>query len=180
MKVYFMPRVRAFVTKESPEEMMTRLTSRLGLDKPWAKITQFLSRLLPGDKPEIEIAAVDCAPGAQNRLKIYFRTDLLSYSHMEYLLTLGGSLATADVSTVRVLWAALTDGTPAGSSRYFRSGLIYYELRPDQDSPSSKVYLPVQRYFSNDLAVSKAISRLDHISGFSAANPYPRFAQTVL
>jgi DMATS type aromatic prenyltransferase len=136
MKVYFMPRVRAFVTKESPEEMMTRLTSRLGLDKPWAKITQFLSRLLPGDKPEIEIAAIDCASGAQNRLKIYFRTDLLSYSHMEYLLTLGGSLATADVSTVRVLWAALTDGTPAGSSRYFRSGLIYYELRPDQDSPS--------------------------------------------
>lgn len=178
LKVYFMPRIRALVTKESPEEMMTRLTSRLGLDKPWAKITRFLSRFLPGDGPKIDIVAVDCAPGAQNRIKIYFRTDLLSYSHMEYLLTLGGSLASADVSTARLLWTALTDGTPAGSSRYFRSGLIYYELRPDCDDPTSKVYLPVRRYFPNDLEISKSIERLD--SRFSVPAAYSCFAQTIL
>ncbi|KAJ7310851.1 tryptophan dimethylallyltransferase-domain-containing protein [Mycena albidolilacea] len=177
LKVYFMPRIRALVTKESPEEMMTRLTSRLGLDKPWAKITRFLSRFLPGDGPKIDIVAVDCVPGAQNRIKIYFRTDLLSFSHMEYLLTLGGSLASADVSTARLLWTALTDGTPTGSSRYFRSGLIYYELRPDRDDPTSKVYLPVRRYLENDLEISKSIERLG--SRFSVPAAYSCFAQTI-
>lgn len=187
MKVYFMPRVRTLVTKESPEDMLTHVTSRLGLEKPWAKIMHFLSRFVPGDRPSIEIVAVDCVPSAQNRLKIYFRTDILSYAHMEFFLSLGGTLSSTDVSTglniARLLWTSITntaDGTPTGSSRYFRSALIYYELRTDRESPSSKVYLPVQRYSSDDLAVSKSIAKLDHLSGFFTASPYPRFAQTVL
>ena len=164
---------------------MTRVTSRLGLEKPWAKITHFLSRFLPGDRPEVEIVAVDCVPGAKNRLKIYFRTDILSYSHMEYFLTLAGALSSdvsAGLHNARFLWAAMTaGGTSAQPSRYFRSGLIYYELRQDRDNPSSKVYLPVRRYLPDDLAISKSIENLaSHLSGFSITNPYSRFTQTVL
>ncbi|KAF7329012.1 Pyr-redox-2 domain-containing protein [Mycena venus] len=178
MKVYFMPRIRALVTEESPEEMLTRTTSRLGLEKPWQKIEHFLSRFLPGDRPEIDIVAVDCVPGAKNRLKIYIRTDILSYSHLECFLTLGGTLPSADVSAglrnARLLWAAMTaDGRPAGSSRYFPAGLIYYELRQSRDNPSSKVYLPVRRYLPNDLEISKSIESLD-----SRLSGYSQFAQT--
>ncbi len=182
MKVYFVPRIRALVTNESPEEMMAKTTARLGVDKPWARITDFLSRFLPGDRPEIEIVAVDCVPSAQNRLKIYFRTNLLSYAHMEYFLTLGGTLSSTELSAglhkARELWDTLTaDGTPAGS-RFFPSGLIYYELRQKRDNPSSKVYLPVRRYLPDDLAISKALEGLD--SRLSDSIPYSRFTQTVL
>ncbi|KAJ7191734.1 aromatic prenyltransferase [Mycena pura] len=116
IKVYFMPRIRALVTKETPDEMMARLTSRLGLEKPWAKVTHFLSHFLLEDRPGIEIVAVDCVQAAQNRLKIYFRTDILSYSHMEYFLTLGDALPATEVAAslqnARRLWATLTEHPP--------------------------------------------------------------------
>ncbi|KAF7371204.1 Pyr-redox-2 domain-containing protein [Mycena sanguinolenta] len=181
MKVYFMPRIRALATGQSPEEMLMLSTARMGLKKPWAEITRFLSHFVSNDRPEIEIVAVDCVPGAKNRLKIYFRTHLLSYAHMENLLTLGGALCSSDVSVglrkARLLWNAMTAGTPAGSSCYFPSGLIYYELRQNHDFPSSKVYLPVRRYLPNDLAISKSIEGLDFPPSFSTT--YSCFAQAV-
>ncbi|KAK7039435.1 Pyr-redox-2 domain-containing protein [Favolaschia claudopus] len=185
MKVYFMPRIRALVTKQTPEEMLTRTAARLGLEEPWSKITQFLARFLPGDQPEPEIVACDCVPGAKNRIKIYFRTHILSYSHLEFFLTLGGTLEGEDVAAglvkARLLWDALTaDGPPAGKLRYFPSGLVYYELRRDRPNPTSKVYLPIQRHLPNDLVAAKAIDRLGpHLPVFSEANPYSRFVQTV-
>ncbi|KAF7371294.1 Tryptophan dimethylallyl transferase variant 1 [Mycena sanguinolenta] len=181
MKVYFMPRIRALATKESPEDMLTLITTQMGLEKPWAEITRFLSRFVSNDRPEIEIVAVDCVPSIKNRLKIYFRTHLLSHAHMEHFLTLGGALSSSDVSVglskARLLWNAMTAGTPAGSSRYFPSGLIYYELRQNRDFPSSKVYLPIRRYLPNDLAISKSIEGLDFPLSFSAT--YSCFAQAV-
>ncbi|KAJ6471943.1 tryptophan dimethylallyltransferase-domain-containing protein [Mycena sanguinolenta] len=179
MKVYFMPRIRALATKESSEDMLTLATTGMGLEKPWMEVIRFLSRFALNDRPEIEIVAVDCVPGAKNRLKIYFRTHLLSYAHMEDFLTLGGALSDVSVGLrkARLLWNAMTSGTPTGSTRYFPSGLIYYELRQNRDLPSSKVYLPVHRYLPNDLTISKAIESLDFPLSFSTA--YSSFAQAV-
>ncbi|KAK7050259.1 Pyr-redox-2 domain-containing protein [Favolaschia claudopus] len=185
MKVYFIPRIRALATKELPEEMLARTVFRLQLEKPWEKIAQFLSRFLPGDQPEAEIVAVDCVPGHKNRLKIYFRTHIFSFSHLEFLLTLGGTVDPSDVSDglhkAHTLWNAVTaNGPSAGSFRYFRSALVYYELRSDSDNPSSKVYLPIQRYLPNDLVAAKAIDCLgSYLPGFSSTNPYSRFTQAV-
>ncbi|KAJ7033904.1 tryptophan dimethylallyltransferase-domain-containing protein [Mycena alexandri] len=178
MKIYFAPCIRALVTKESPEQMLAQLAPRLGLETPWTKITQFLSRFPPGVRPEIEIVAVDCVPGVQNRLKIYFRTDLVSYAQLEYFITLGGALPSADVAAglekASLLWDAFTsDGSAAG----FRSGLVYYELRQNREEPSSKVYLPVRRGLPNDLAIVKSITSLE--PRLSGSSPYPRFVQTV-
>ncbi|KAJ7480186.1 aromatic prenyltransferase [Mycena galericulata] len=187
MKVYFMPRIRSFVWNESPEEMMKRVTDRLGLAKPWAKISQFLSRFFPGDRPGIEIVAIDCVPGSLNRLKIYFRTNLLSHSHMEYFLTLGGALSTpefaAGLQNAKLAWNAMTNGSDDGlptQTTYFPSGLIYYELKQGDDDPSSKVYLPVQRYLQNDLATARSIEQLAcQIPNSSVPNTYSDFMQTV-
>ncbi|KAJ7779889.1 tryptophan dimethylallyltransferase-domain-containing protein [Mycena metata] len=176
MKIYFAPRIRALVTGESPEQMLAQLAPRLGLESPWTKITHFLSGFPAGDRPEIEIVAVDCVPGAQNRLKIYFRTDLVSYAQLEYFLTLGDALPSADVSAgldqARLLWEALTCNVTAAG---FRSGLVYYELRQNRENPSSKVYIPAQRGLPNDLAVAKSIATLES----RLSTPYPRFVQAV-
>ncbi|KAJ7480134.1 tryptophan dimethylallyltransferase-domain-containing protein [Mycena galericulata] len=166
MKVYFMPRIRCL---------------------PWAKISEFLSRFLPGDRPEIEIVAIDCVPGSQNRLKIYFRTDLMSDSHMEYFLTLGGTLSAADLSgglhNAKLAWNAITRGSGDGlptQSTYFPSSAIYYELKQGDDYPSSKVYLPVRRYLRNDMDMSRSIESLSRqLSDPSVTNTYPDFLQTV-
>ncbi|KAK7000814.1 tryptophan dimethylallyl transferase variant 1 [Favolaschia claudopus] len=97
----------------------------------------------------------------------------------------GGTLQGDDVSVgltkARVLWDALTaDGPPEQRLRYFASGLVYYELRPDGPNPTSKVYFPVQRHLSNDLSAAKAIDRLtSHLPIFSPENPYSGFIQTV-
>ncbi|KAJ7139620.1 tryptophan dimethylallyltransferase-domain-containing protein [Mycena epipterygia] len=190
-KVYFMPRIRSLVTKETPEEMMKRATYRMGLENPWTAVSQFLSRFLVGDRPEIEIASIDCLPGVKNRLKIYFRTDILSYSHMEYFITLGGTLSTASISTglhnARLMWDAMTKvdlaaNTLPTQSSYFPAAVIYYELRQGDDIPSSKVYLPVQKYLPNDFEISKGVGCLAaSLSGSSITNPssYPDFIQTM-
>ncbi|KAJ7730977.1 tryptophan dimethylallyltransferase-domain-containing protein [Mycena maculata] len=180
MKIYFMPRIRSLVSKESPEVMMKQVTDRLGLGKPWAKISQFLSRFLPGDRPEIEIVAIDCVSASENRLKIYFRTHILSYRHMEYFLTLGGALSdvAAGLHNARLLWDAMTQGTGI-SGAYFPAGLIYYELRHGGDFPSSKVYLPVRRYLPNDMAISQGIERLACQTSDCAFNSYSNLIQTM-
>ncbi|KAF8190354.1 aromatic prenyltransferase [Mycena galopus ATCC 62051] len=132
IKVYFMPHVRSLVSNESPEEMIKRTTNRMGLDKPWAIILQFLSHFPPECRPKIDIVAIDCAPAAKNRLKIYFRTDLVSYAQMEDFLTLGGMLSMTDVSAglrnAQLIWDALTSVAPSKAS-YFPGALIYYELK---------------------------------------------------
>lgn len=181
-----MPRIRTLITKETPLEMMGRLTRRMGLEKSWAKILHFLSHFLPGDCPEIEIVAIDCVPGAKNRLKIYFRTDILSYSHMEYFLTLGGAITdiTAALHKAKVLWKAMTQGGDDASptqAPYFRSGLVYYELKYGDDTPSSKAYLPLRRYLSSDLEASRGVERLvANLPGCAVPDNYPDFIQSIL
>jgi DMATS type aromatic prenyltransferase len=171
------------------EDMMKRTTDRIGLGKPWSKVSQFLSScFLLGERPEIDIVAIDCVPGAENRLKIYFRADLVSYAQMENLITLGGMLSTADVSeglrNAQLMWDAITEvpGVTANGSSLFRGALIYYELKHGADLPSSKVYLPVQRYLPNDLAISQAIENLASqlTNGSCVANGYTDLIQKTL
>ncbi|KAJ7458489.1 aromatic prenyltransferase, partial [Mycena latifolia] len=184
-KAYFMPRIRPRVFKESTLGMMDRLTSRMGLATPWAQVSHFLARFLPGDCPEIEIVAVDCVPGTQNRLKIYFRADILSCAHMEYFLTLGGALSHAGVRAgmhnAQMMWGALTQATaPPTQAPYFPGGLIYYELKQGDDIPSAKVYLPVQRYLENDLEVARGVERLAAgLPRASMAGGYSDFIQAI-
>ncbi|KAJ7640162.1 aromatic prenyltransferase [Mycena rosella] len=186
-KVYFMPRIRTLVSNETSVELLQRMTYRMDLVTPWEKISCFLARFLPGDRPEIEIVAVDCVPCAQNRLKIYFRTDILSYTHMKYFLTLGRSLSATGLRNAQLMWSAITQVTGEADSAsptqapYFPSGLIYYELKQDDDSPSAEVYLPVRRYLPNDLgSIRLPIERLfSSLSGSSIPNDYPDFIQTV-
>lgn len=183
-----MPRIRSLVSMETPEEMMKRVTDRLGLEKPWGAISRFLAKFLPGDRPGAEIAAIDCVPSAKNRLKIYFRTDILSYTHLEHLLTLGGALSPADVSAglrnAKLAWDAITGVADKGSptqSPYFPSGLVYYELRQGRDVPSSKVYLPVQRYLPNDLTIARGVECLAaNVSGSTVSTTYSDFIQAIL
>ncbi|KAJ7148007.1 aromatic prenyltransferase [Mycena filopes] len=188
MKVYFMPRIRSLVSKESTEDMMKQLSDRLGLEKPWSNISQFLAQFLPADRPRIDIVAIDCVPGAKNRLKIYFRTHLLSCSHMEHFLTLGGALpdVSTGLNTARLLWNAMTGGAEAvdditaSQASYFPSSLIYYELRRGDDFPSSKVYLPVRRYLLNDMEISQGVERLaSQLSEPYTPADYPNFIQNI-
>ncbi|KAJ7359179.1 aromatic prenyltransferase [Mycena albidolilacea] len=188
IKVYFMPRIRSLISQELPEDMISRTTERLGLHKPWAAILQFLSRFSPADRPNIDIVAIDCVPASRNRLKIYFRTDIASYAQMEYFLTLGGVLATQDIGAglrnATLIWDTLTSVSENGNALLgkasgFPGALIYYELKHGADVPSSKVYLPVHRYFRDDLVISRAVahlaSKLPDVS--SVAKGYPDFIQ---
>ncbi|KAJ7185512.1 tryptophan dimethylallyltransferase-domain-containing protein [Mycena filopes] len=163
-KVYFMPHIRCLASGETPEQMMKRATDRMGLDKPWAKISQFLSRFLPGDRPPIDIVAIDCIPETRNRLKIYFRTDLASYAQMECFLTLGGVLTDVDAGlrNARLMWDAVTSAGERTERKasYFPAALIYYELKLGSDFPSSKAYLPVRRYLPNDLVIARTVENL--------------------
>ncbi|KAJ7262364.1 tryptophan dimethylallyltransferase-domain-containing protein [Mycena rebaudengoi] len=185
IKVYF---IRTLASRETSVELMERLTFRLGLEKSWAKISDFLSRFLPGDCPKIEIVAIDCVPGSRNRLKIYFRTDILSYAHMEYFLTLGGKVTSvsAGLHQAKTLWNAMVQASkeahnlPHNQASYFRAGLIYYELKQDSDTPSSKVYLPVQRYFSDDQKVARGVERLLYnFPGCPLPDKYSDFIQSI-
>jgi DMATS type aromatic prenyltransferase len=167
---------------------MTRMentTNRLGLEKPWRKVSAFLSRFLPGDRPKIDIIAIDCVPGVKNRLKVYFRVDILSYPQLEYFLTLG---ATIDVHqglrNAQRVWDAMTQGpeddAPSVQSAYFPACLIYYELKQGDNALSAKFYFQVQRYHANDFEVARSVQRLASSLSACASTDYSDFIQTML
>ncbi|KAJ7458547.1 hypothetical protein FB451DRAFT_1406302 [Mycena latifolia] len=94
----------------------------------------------------ITLFAEEIDPAPALRLYWLQTTYHSSIAHMEYFLMLSH--------------AGVRAGTPSIQAPDFLAGLIYYELKQGDATPSAKVYLPVQRYLANDLEVARGVERL--------------------
>lgn len=118
------------------------------------------------------IAAVDCVPDAENRFKVYVRTQATRLSVLCDMMTLGGQLEgpaiDATLVKLREIWRALfgsasvLDDTPVkhvDSNTGPTGFLFYYEMALGSSSLTPKIYIPAARFVQNDAHVAQVMSR---------------------
>ena len=170
LKAYFIPRVRSQVAKVSAMDIVTSTVKDLGMSVPWSKATSYFSTLPTEFNIQPVIAAVDCVADADNRFKVYVRTQATHLAALCDMLTLGGQLKgpaiDATLTKLRAIWRALfgpiSDET---SVKHKRSNtgptgfLFYYEMAIGSSFPIPKIYIPAARFLDSDAHVARAMSR---------------------
>ena len=170
LKAYFLPQVRSKVTGVPAMDILTPVINDLGMGLPWSKATSYFSTLPSEFDVQPAIAAVDCVPAADNRFKVYVRTQATNLSALCDMLTLGGQLdgpaVEATLAKLRELWRALfgpiSDETPLKQkpSNVGPAGfLFYYEMSINSSSPIPKIYIPAGRFLENDAHVARVMSQ---------------------
>ena len=170
LKAYFIPHVRSRMTKKPVIDIVTHTINDLRLGLPWSKATSYFSTLPQEYKVEPVIVAVDCVPEAENRFKVYVRTQATHLSALLGMLSLGGQLKgpaiDATLAKLRELWhvmfGPISDDTPVKHQRSNTGPtgfLFYYEMALGSDSPIPKIYIPAARFLDNDARVSQVVSQ---------------------
>jgi len=170
LKAYFLPQVRSRVTGVPVMDLCTSTINDLGMGLPWSKATSYLSTLPAEFNVQPVIVAVDCVSDADNRLKVYVRTQATHLSALCDMLTLGGQLkgpaVDVTLSKLRELWHALfgsiSDETPVKNKRSNigpTGFLFYYEMALGSSSPIPKIYIPAARFLDSDAHVARVMSQ---------------------
>lgn len=170
LKAYFLPQVRSQMTGVPVMDILTSTINDLGMGLPWSKATSYFSTLPAEFKIQPVIAAVDCVPDAENRFKVYVRTQATSLAALCDMLTLGGQLKGAAIddtlAKLRDIWRALFGPISEETSlRHKRSNigptgfLFYYEMALGSSSPIPKIYIPAARFLESDAHVAQVMSQ---------------------
>lgn len=170
LKAYFVPQVRSKLTGIPVMDILTSTINDLGMGLPWSKATSYFSRLPAEYNVQPAIAAVDCVSDAENRFKVYVRTQATHLSALCDMLTLGGQLKgpaiDATVTKLRDIWRALfgpiSEDTPVQHKRSNAGPtgfLFYYEMALGSSSPIPKIYIPAARFLESDAHVSQVVSQ---------------------
>lgn len=170
LKAYFLPQVRSKVTGVPVMDILTHTINDLGMATPWSKATSYFSTLPVEFNIQPVIAAVDCVADADNRFKVYVRTQATHLSALCDMLTLGGQLKgpaiDATLAKLRDLWHALfgpiSDETPVKNKRTNigpTGFLFYYEMALGSSSPIPKIYIPAARFLESDAHVAQVMSQ---------------------
>lgn len=177
LKVYFMPELRAKLEGCSKLSLVESVINKLAVGEPklgaaFGLVSDFLRSFDPLDRPEVEIVAIDCVKPAENRIKLYVRSNETSIDSVVNMMTLGGRLSHASSETalasLEELWRLIfsldetkgkSEPLAPESERHRTAGVLYYfELKPGKAVPKSKVYMPVKHYAKSDLQVARGLS----------------------
>lgn len=170
LKAYFLPQIRSQVTGVPVKDILNSTINDLGMALPWSKATSHFATLPTEFNVQPVIAAVDCVSDADNRFKVYVRTQATHLSALCDMITLGGQLKGPAIddtlAKLRDLWHALfgpiSDDAPV---KHKRSNigptgfLFYYEMAVGSSSPIPKIYVPAARFLESDAHVAEVISQ---------------------
>lgn len=175
LKAYFVPTLKARLSKQSNLQLIQNSMNRLIVQYPslatsYAVLSQWLES--PQDEHHLgaEIVAINCVQTVQSRIKIYVRSRLTSFDSVADVMTMGGLLENEEtkkaLASLKELWGLVQGLNPdfststALESRGHRTaGILYYfELKPGAALPSSKVYIPAKHYGVNDFEVARGLS----------------------
>jgi DMATS type aromatic prenyltransferase len=110
LKAYFLPQLRSQLTGVPVTDILTSTIDSLGMALPWSKVTSHISTLPAEFDVKPVIAAVDCVSDADNRFKVYVRTQATHLSALRDMITLGGQLqgpaVDATLAQLQKLWHA--------------------------------------------------------------------------
>jgi DMATS type aromatic prenyltransferase len=170
LKAYFIPEARSRVTGISATDILTPTVDSLGLGALWSKATSYFSKLPAEYKVTPVIVSVDCVPDAENRLKVYVRTEATHLSALRDMMTLGGQLKgpviDATLAKLREIWRALFGSISYDTPVRHRDSntgptgfLFYYEMALGNPSLTPKIYIPAARLVKNDAHVAQVMSQ---------------------
>ena len=170
LKSYFLPQMRSRMTRVPVMDIVTSTINDLGMGLAWSKATSYFSTLPAEFNVQPAIVAVDCVADANNRFKVYVRTQATHLSALCDMLTLGGQLKgpaiDATLTTLRNIWHALfgpiSDDTPVKHKRSNNGPtgfLFYYEMAIGCSYPIPKIYIPAARLLESDAHVAQVISQ---------------------
>lgn len=171
VKYYFIPSCKAGLMGMTPLSLAVESISSLqqqdqDLETPLSVVSDYISTFPAETKPQVLIVAVDCLEPRRSRVKIYIRYQHTSFESMIEAMSLGGALPPYSqhiLSELREFWCSCfgVDDTSQAlpNVKHRTAGLLYYyELRGNQELPTSKVYLPVRHYASNDDQIARGVS----------------------
>jgi DMATS type aromatic prenyltransferase len=171
VKFYFLPSWKAASLSDSNAALAVESILSLpglthGLKTSLGVMVSYISSFPAEFEPQVEIVAVDCLEPRQSRIKVYVRFQQTSFESMIDAMSLGGALPSFPPSILqdlKDLWCSCF-GIDQTSSldeniQHRTAGLLYYyELRENRPLPTSKVYLPVRHYASDDDQVARGVS----------------------
>ena len=172
VKAYFIP-VKAIQSGQSPLAVVSQGIKSLenetmklpALDQ----LVSFMTLDPYGSLLSIVGLAIDCVEPIKSRLKVYVRSPHTSFESVSYILTMGGKLGHLHTESIlqelHELWwmvLGLDDAFPRSVELPIRdhetSGILYnFDIKPGNDMPESKVYIPVKHYGRNDLEIAQAL-----------------------
>lgn len=151
-------------------DTVTPMIGNLGMSLQWSRATSYFSTLPMESDIQPVMAAVDCVPDAENRFKVYIRTQATHLSALCDMFALGGELngpaIDATLPRLREFWCALfgsiSDETPVqrktssiGPTGFFSC----YEMAIGKPRIIPKIYISVARFPQSDAHVAQVMSR---------------------
>ena len=171
VKYYFIPTSKAALLGRSNLDLAVESILSLpklgqGFAKPLGVVMDHISSFSATSRPHVLIIAVDCIEPQLSRVKIYVRYQQTSFDSMIQALRLGGALPPFSATVLKdleELWCGCfgvhDTSTPLDNVVHRTAGLLYYyELKANKALPTSKVYLPVRHYASDDDQVARGLS----------------------
>lgn len=134
------------------------------------QLVEFIANNPEGSRLTMLAAAIDCVHPSKSRLKIYVRSPSTSFRSVRTVMTLGGKLnnrrSESALEELLELWRltlrfedqfSLDDELP--STTHETSGILYnFDVKPGNEIPEPKVYIPVKHYGLNDMAVAEGVA----------------------
>jgi DMATS type aromatic prenyltransferase len=173
-KVYFMPILKwihagAATTKTLVFDAVRKHNGEYGTyDGSIALLNSYLESFASGEKPVVEMVAIDCLDSPHARIKIYLRTGVNTLTKAKQTYCLGGRLSgeviEAGLEALAELWPILfrlpaddnienTEVFPRGS--YCGCAV---EMRPGHAEPETKIHIPVRKIQGTDAQLCESLS----------------------
>ncbi|SPJ75972.1 uncharacterized protein FTOL_05703 [Fusarium torulosum] len=188
MKAYFYPVIKYMTSKKNSDRAgfdLIRRLEPLGTSfGPALDIIEGYQKKLYQDPPLTVVIGIDCvSPEAGARVKIYIEPQSNTWEAVQEHVTLGGKLTdktTLDgLAILRDMWNLLINepedreiddkfSKEILEKKPGTSGACFsWELKPGQDMPEVKVYVPLNQYFKNDKEVTEAMEKVFRKRGWA-------------
>ncbi|KAF9776785.1 hypothetical protein IL306_004981 [Fusarium sp. DS 682] len=188
MKAYFYPVIQWMTSKQNSDRAGFDLIRRLDpLGPSFGPAIDMIERYqskLYQDPPLTVVIGIDCVcPEEGARVKIYIEPQSNTWEAVEQHVTLGGQVTdktTLDgLAVLRDMWNILINEPEdkeiddkfskeillkkPGTS----GGCFSWELKPGQDIPEVKIYVPLNQYFKNDKDAADAMEKVFRKRGWA-------------
>ena len=188
MKAYFYPVIKYMTSKVNSDRISFDLIRRLdplgSSFGPALDLIEDYQKLLYQDPPLTVVVGIDCvSPEAGARIKIYIEPRSNTWEAVQKHITLGGKLTdktTLDgLAILRGIWNLMINEPEdrevdehfakevSGTSPTRNGACFSWELKPGQDTPDVKIYIPLSQYFKSDKAIAEAVETVFRKRGWA-------------
>ncbi|KAF5667258.1 tryptophan dimethylallyltransferase 2 [Fusarium heterosporum] len=188
MKAYFYPAIKYMTSKKNSDragfDLIRRLHPLGPSFGPALNVIEAYQKKLYQDPPLTVVIGIDCiSPEEGARIKIYIEPQSNRWEAVQEHITLGGKLkdetTLQGLGILRDMWNILIN-EPEGKeiANDFSKEILHkkpgtsgacfsWELKPRQDIPEVKIYVPLNQYFGNDKDVTGAMERIFRRRGWA-------------